>query len=94
MMKLHFPNPSRSFDEKSNRVLFWGYDRTIEVSFLLESAVLKRLFPDMNGTEGELLKAFDTTRETIYEVAEQVYARGGGGKGTYAYVLTAGDFQG
>jgi hypothetical protein len=23
-MKLHFPNPSRSFDEKSSRILFWG----------------------------------------------------------------------
>jgi hypothetical protein len=92
MMKLHFPNPNRYFDEKSSRILFWGYDRTIEVSFLLEAAVLKRLYPDMNGTETELLKAFDTTRERIYEVADKVYERGGGGKGTYAYVLAAGDF--
>jgi hypothetical protein len=38
MMKLHFPNPSRYFDEKSSRILFWGYDRTIEVSFFLETA--------------------------------------------------------
>lgn len=91
-MKLHFPNPSRSFDEKSSRIRFWGYDRTIEVSFLLEAAVLKRLYPDMNGTETELLKAFDTARERIFEVAEKVYARGGGGKGTYAYVLAAGEF--
>ena len=92
MMKLHFPNPSRSFDEKSSRIMFWGYDRTIEVSFLLEAAVLKRLYPDMNGTETELLKAFDTARERICEVADEVYERGGGGKGTYAYVLAAGDF--
>jgi hypothetical protein len=93
MMKLHFPNPSRSFDEKTSRILFWGYDRTIEVSFLLEAAVLKRLYPDMNGTETELLKAFDTTRERILAVAEKVYTHGGGGKGTYAYVLAAEDFQ-
>jgi hypothetical protein len=92
MMKLHFPNPSRSFDETSSRISFWGYDRTIEVSFLLEAAVLKRLYPDMNGNEAELLKAFDTTREKIFEVAEKVYTRGGGGKGTYAYVLAAEDF--
>jgi hypothetical protein len=92
MMKLHFPNPSRSFDEKSGRILFWGYDRTIEVSFLLEAAVLKRLYPEMNGTERELLKAFDTARERVCEVADKVYERGGGGKGTYAYVLTARDF--
>ena len=92
MMKLHFPNPSRSFDEKSSRIMFWGYDRTIEVSFLLEAAVLKRLYPDMNSTETELLKAFDTARERICEVADKVYEHGGGGKGTYAYVLAAGDF--
>ena len=91
-MRLCFPNPSRSFDARSSRILFWGYDRTIEVSFLLEAAVLKRLYPDMNGTETELLKAFDTARERICEVADKVYARGGGGKGTYAYVLAAGDF--
>jgi hypothetical protein len=46
----------------------------------------------MNGTETELLKAFDTARERICEVADKVYERGGGGKGTYAYVLAAGDF--
>jgi hypothetical protein len=56
-MKLHFPNPSRSFDEKTSRILFWGYDRTIEVSFFLEAAALKRLFPKVNSTESELLKA-------------------------------------
>jgi hypothetical protein len=91
-MKLHFPNPSRSFDEKSSRILFWGYDRTIEVSFFLEAAALKRLYPDMNGSETDLLKAFDTAWERICEVADEVYAHGGGGKGTYAYVLAAGDF--
>ena len=31
MMKLHFPNPSRSFNEKTSRILFWGYGHTIEV---------------------------------------------------------------
>ena len=28
---LNFPNESRSFDAKSNRVQFWGYDGAIEV---------------------------------------------------------------
>ena len=40
----------------------------------------------------EFLKAFDTARERIYEDADKIYGRGGGGKGTYAYVLAAGDF--
>ena len=91
-MRLHFPNPSRSFDAKSSRILFWGYDRTIEVSFFLETAALKQLYPEMNNVETEILKAFDTARERICEVADKVYERGGGGKGTYAYVLAAEEF--
>ncbi|MES9903922.1 MAG: DUF1488 domain-containing protein [Sedimenticola sp.] len=91
-MKLHFPNPSRSFDESHNRVMFWGYDRAMEVSFYLETAALKRLCPEMSNAEAGFLKAFDTSREKIYEVADKVYRRGGGGKGTYAYVLAAEDF--
>jgi hypothetical protein len=91
-MKLHFPNPSRSFDPDSSRVLFWGYDSTMEVSFFLETAALKRLYPAMNNAEPEFLKAFDSARDRVYEVADKVYRRGGGGKGTYAYVLSAEDF--
>jgi hypothetical protein len=92
MMKLHFPNPSRSFDASSNRILFWGYDSTIEVSFFLEAAVLKQLYPDLDNAETDLLKAFDAAREIIYKVADSVYRHGGGGKGTYAYVLAVEDF--
>jgi len=92
MMNLHFPNPSRSFDENHNQILFWGYDRAMEVSFFLETAALKRLCPELNNIESELLKAFDNARERIYEVADKVYRRGGGGKGTYAYVLGEDDF--
>jgi len=91
-MKLHFPNPSRSFDPDSSRIHFWGYDSTIEVSFFLETAALKRLYPEMNNVEPEFLKAFDTARDRIYAVADKVYRRGGGGKGTYAYVLAAEEF--
>jgi hypothetical protein len=91
-MKLHFPNPSRSYDPDSSRVLFWGYDNTMEVSFFLDVAALKRLYPEMNNAEPEFLKAFDTARDRIYEVADEIYRRDGGGKGTYAYVLAAEDF--
>ena len=34
---VNFPNPSRSFDATSNNVRFWGYDRSIEISFLIET---------------------------------------------------------
>ena len=48
-MKLVFPNPCRSFDESENRVRFWGYDRSIEVSFFVEAAALKRLCPGVGS---------------------------------------------
>ena len=69
-------------------------DTTVQLRFhfFLEAAALKRIYPKMNNIETELLKAFDTAREKICEVADKVYECGGGGKGTYAYVLTAGDF--
>ena len=92
MTKRHFPNPRRSLNDNTSCILFWGYARTIEGSFSLEAAAPKRLYPNMTSTETELLKAFDTAREKICEVADKVYERGGGGKGTYAYTLTAGDF--
>jgi hypothetical protein len=89
-MRLSFPNPSRSFDAGSNRVLFWGYDSTIEVSFFVEAAALKRLCPDMGSAETGFLKAFDAARNRILEVAEKVYVRGD--KRTYACILAAEDF--
>jgi len=91
-MKLHFPNPSRSFDESSRRMLFWGYDATIEVSFFVEADALKHLYPDMDDTKSGLLKAFDSARDRIYEVADKCYLRAGSAKGTYAYVLAMEHF--
>jgi len=89
-MRLSFPNPSRSFDASSSRVLFWGYDSTIEVSFFVEADALKRLCPEMSSVEAGFLKAFDAARKRIQEVADKVYVRGG--KGSYAYTLVADDF--
>ena len=91
-MKLAFPNPCRSFDESRNRVRFWGYDRAIEVSFFVETAVLAKLCPGVGSSETGYLEAFDEARSRIYEVADEVYERGGKGKGAYAYVLAAVDF--
>lgn len=91
-MKLNFPNPSRSVDTTKSRVRFWGYDSTIEISFFVEANALRKLCPEMSNLEGGLLAAFDAVRKRIHEVANEVYVRGGGGKGTYAYVLAAKDF--
>lgn len=89
-MKLNFPNPSRSFDERDKRVRFWGYDRSIEVAFFVEAEALKRLCPDMGVAETGFLNAFDEARERIYEAAGKIYARCGRGKG--GYVLSVSDF--
>ncbi len=89
-MKLNFPNPSRSFEETSNRVLFWGYDNVIEVSFFVEAEALEKLSPAIGGTEAGFLEAFDSARKRIYEVAENAYVHGS--KGSFAYILAAKDF--
>ena len=89
-MKLDFPNPSRSFDASKNRVMFWGYDKTIEISFFVELDALQRLCPDMTSVEAGFLQAFDSARTRIYEVADKIY--GNGAKGSFSYILVANDF--
>ena len=90
-MTLSFPNSSRSFDEVKNRVRFWGYDRSIEISFFVEGDVLKAFSPQTGSAEAGFLKAFDAARQRIHEVAEKVYARGRK-NGSYSFVLVAADF--
>jgi hypothetical protein len=89
-MTLSFPNRSRSFDATKSRVRFWGYDSAIEISFFLETDALQKLIPEMSDAEAGVLKAFDATRERIYEVAARVYARNR--KASGAYILAADDF--
>ena len=91
-MKLNFPNPSRSYDAAKNRVCFWGYDSTIEVSFYIEVDALLRLCPGMSGAEKEFIKAFDSVLSRIHKAANKVYIEGGKGKGSYAYMLATNDF--
>ena len=91
-MKLSFPNPSRSYDDVKNRVRFWGYDSTIEISFFVEADALQRLCPEISGAEKEFLKAFDSVLKQIHKAANKAYIEGGKGKGSYAYVLAASDF--
>ena len=91
-MRLIFPNASRSFDNDKCRVRFWGYDQTIEISFYVECDALKKLCPKMDNAEKGFLASFDKMLSRIHEVANKVYINGGGGKGSYAYVLSADDF--
>jgi hypothetical protein len=85
---LSFPNRSRSYDAKGNRVRFWGYDSALEISFFLEVSALQRLCPVAMDAEAKILEAFDALRERIHEVAVRRYSRRGNG----AYVLAAADF--
>ena len=59
MLKVEFPNPSRSFEADENRICFWGYEGVIEVSFFVEEDALKKLYPEMSNTASGFLKAFD-----------------------------------
>ena len=89
-MSLNLPNPSRSYDAAKKRVSFWGYDSVMEISFFVEADALKKLCPEMVGTEEGSLKAFDEARKRIYEVADKVY--GSARKGAHTFILAAKDF--
>jgi hypothetical protein len=83
-----FPNPSRSYDATRRSVHFWGYDRSMESSFFVTSDALKHIQPNLQPDEVGLLRAFDSNRELICEIAAKVYARGRKG----AYSLVVADF--
>ncbi|MES9942179.1 MAG: DUF1488 domain-containing protein [Candidatus Thiodiazotropha sp. 6PLUC2] len=89
-MSVKFPNPSRSFEEDGNRVCFWGYDNVIEIAFYVEEDALKKLCPGLSDTEAGFLKAFDSVRNKIYDVADKVYTRGH--ERTFSHILSAKDF--
>jgi hypothetical protein len=72
MMTLDFPNVSRSYDETRDLVRFWGYDRTIEVSFFVEAGALSKLDPRTRKQEAGYLETFDAAREQIYKAARKV----------------------
>lgn len=72
-MTIGFPNRSRSYDADHGRIRFWGHDRTVEVTFLLDRSALLKLVPSAEGTEASLLAAFDKARERVLEAAMRVY---------------------
>lgn len=72
-MPLNFPNHSRSFEAKSNRVRFWGHDSALEITFLLEGNALRKLCPAAGPGEPGMLRAFDDGVERIHAVARKVY---------------------
>lgn len=85
---LSFPNQSRSYDATRRAVRFWGYYRSMENSFFVNTDALTRMQPNLNPDENGFLGAFDSNRDKIYAVAARVYANGPKG----SYTLTATDF--
>jgi hypothetical protein len=83
-----FPNQCRSYDATRRAVGFWGYDRSMENSFFVTWDALKHIQPTLQPDEAGLLRAFDSNRKLIYEVAAKVYARGR----KSIYNLIAADF--
>ena len=87
-MDLHFANPSRSYDPTRHAVRFWGYDRSMEVSFFVAEDALLRLQPSTASQDSAFLDAFDAHRDRICKIAAKVSARGPKG----SYDLQAKDF--
>ena len=85
--RVAFPNQSRSYDPTLRAVRFWGYDRSMENSFLVTSDALRRMEPDLQADEASVLRVFDRNRELIFRTAAKVYARGR----RRAYNLVAAD---
>jgi hypothetical protein len=75
-MTVNFPNASRSYDATRNGVRFWGYDRSMEASFLVTADALKRIVPGPRSEAADLLRAFDGNRDRVHAIAAKVYSRG------------------
>ena len=85
---LNFPNQSRFFDPSRRAIRFWGHDSAMEWSFSITEDALKRLEPDLQRDEADLLRAFDAHRSSIYAAAVKAYKRQRKG----SYELAVADF--
>jgi hypothetical protein len=89
---LEFPNRSRSFDDGRQAVRFSGYDGMFEVRFFVEADVLSpRNEPMASRVDNEhaCLEAFDAQRQSIQDVAREIYAS----DRRVSYTLTSADFR-
>lgn len=88
----NFPNPSRSYDDTRRGVRFWGYDRTLEISFFVEDGALSKVSPEASADEAGSLNTFDVNRDQICAVAWDLYSRDRKASYIYSYTLTDSDF--
>lgn len=85
---LDFPNPSRSYDATRHGVRFWGYDQTLEISFVVDEDALSKVSPETEADEAGFLNAFDSHRDRICAVAGKIYSR----RSKASYTLKESDF--
>ena len=85
-MPVNFPNASRSYDATRKGIRFWGYDRSMEASFLVTADALKRIVPGLRSEAADLLRAFDGNRDRIHAIAAKVYSRSR--RGSYDLIAT------
>jgi hypothetical protein len=86
-MSLNFPNQSRSYDPRQNRVRFWAHDESLEIPFFVGADALCHMTPAATRDEIGMLSAFDLNRARICAAADRVYARHRRG----SYTLAASD---
>ena len=88
--RVTFPNHSRSYDAIERGVRFWGYDQSMEASFLMTTEAFRCVAPGVQPQEAaDLLRVFDTNRDHICAIAAKVYSR----DGTDFCKLMAADFS-
>ena len=88
-MTLGFPNQSRSYDPRGQRVRFWGHDGAFEVCFFVEQEVFSRINPRAALDEDGILREFDRYRDRILEAANKMYHSR---RRLDSYTLMASDF--
>lgn len=74
-MSLNFPNETRKYDTRNGLICFWGYDRIMEISFLVELSALDKLDPQTRKDETGYLETFDAALDRIHKAARKVYSR-------------------
>jgi hypothetical protein len=87
VVKLSFPNASRSYDAAHKWVRFWAYDESLEVPFFVDAAALQPEAASLVLDERSILKNFDEQWDAICAAAERVYSRRSRG----SYFLKAAD---
>ncbi len=87
-----FSNPSRCYEEMEQGVRFWGYDQTIEISFLVKEQALRKIKSETQVDEAGFLSTFDRNLDQIRKVAGEIYSGRPKTLRNFSFTLTESDF--